>query len=292
MSKNRQNIDISIEMMDNLNNYANILTSMAYKGYDKDGNIKKVAKTEALNKILEEFFKDTHLTNDFITLKKPMYFISDNISQNRVTIEAFNDNGDIEEDELYNSFIIHKVPNNLDTFNTEYNKFCYNNQLNRHKGVYIYYQIHDTSKFSIERHILIFDYIAGDEDKEMPQKLTIKPITNIENLGGMIGDYTPSINKLLNDLVKEWNEYPANLYIENEEYNELKEAIKDTDKYQIDDNGVMYLDLSDIMGLHNVLEPLIWHIANKKEYLDKQYEKGDYGAEYNPVKPRLFKIEY
>ena len=282
MSKNKKNIDISDEMYAKINEYRIVLTDIGY-AKNKDGSNKKVSYAMALDKILNEFFEDTILKRDYIPLNKPLYFI--NKGHFIKPIEAFDDAGDIKERDLHHTYIIHKVPNNLDTFSTKYNKYCYNNQPNRHRGVYIYYELKDIyktyEKSKIERHLLLFDYIAGDDTGEITPKLTIKPVMYFNNLRSMIGDYNQSINKLMDDLFKEWNKYPFNICIDK------RDTYKDIDRDITFIEDINYLDKDKIRETFNILEPLKEHMANKTYYLESCYKMGDYNAEYNPQIHRL-----
>lgn len=72
------------------------------------------------------------LTNDFLPLNKKYYFnkfIRLNSKQRvKTSLPFIND--------IDTTNIIKKVPNNLDTFNKNYGKFCFGDNPNFHKGVY------------------------------------------------------------------------------------------------------------------------------------------------------------
>lgn len=74
------------------------------------------------------------LTNDFITLEKPFYFNWQELQEKRIvkatTEKPFHD--------INNYTVVKKVPNNLDLFNKELKSYCYENNPNHHRGVFIY----------------------------------------------------------------------------------------------------------------------------------------------------------
>lgn len=126
-----------------------------------------VNTVELIEKLLTDFFKDSLLTNTFIDLKEPLYFINNPYYYENGIIKATAENpiGYIMEGVKVSAedvYIIKQIPNNLDTFNKEFNKYCYENNPDRHKGVYIYHEFKNLTDVPedliVENTIYIFDY--------------------------------------------------------------------------------------------------------------------------------------
>ena len=135
-------------------------------------------KIEFIEEVLTKELEGKLLTNDFITLEKPFYFevgyFDFNDPYNKIKTSSESLIGTYKEE--YSSeieivpedvYIIKKVPNNLDTFNKTYGKYCFENNPNRHKGLYIYHNFKDLSDFSrstTDNIILLFDYNEETEE--------------------------------------------------------------------------------------------------------------------------------
>lgn len=150
--------------------------------------------------ILADFFKNTILTNTYLELNKPFYISDKELGLH--DLDGLLINHDITEDEYdrlkrtstfkaslklpeineYNRYhIIKKIPNNLDSFNEKYNKFCYGNNPNRHKGVYLQHKI-DLSKLNnirVSNKFYVMEYVKKDFVKhdEDYVSLYVTPIT-------------------------------------------------------------------------------------------------------------------
>lgn len=152
-------VKINTELHKKLQQYKEILN----KERKKEGVKGKVKQTTILNNILEDYFKDKILTNDFIGLKTPRYFNYKELTTNKEVITSINK----PFQDLEYLFIINKVPNNLDKFNLNYNSYCYNKK-GFHKGIYIYSNIllDDLVNcyISDEDLILVFEYDENSQD--------------------------------------------------------------------------------------------------------------------------------
>lgn len=106
--------------------------------------------------LLSDFFKDKVLDNTFIELPEPVYF----------NIMELKEEGIVKASpikpikELENIYILFNVPNNLDSFNTEINSYCYENNFNLHRGYYV------TSVFD-EKLELVFNYNSKNNKLEI-----------------------------------------------------------------------------------------------------------------------------
>ena len=133
----------------------------------KDNNIKNdkgyiITRGEIIHHALKNVFQNKILINDYITLDKPFYFNMNDLINNK-SVEA---SQDIPIKDLENTYIINKIPNNLDSFNKDYETYCFNNQLNSHRGILFNYKHKFSLEFkneftftdNMECLILIFDY--------------------------------------------------------------------------------------------------------------------------------------
>jgi len=137
-------------------------------------------KTKILVDIIEDFFKDSLLTNDFLELEEPFYFLHNSYFYEDGIIKATLENPTgtvmegvkIEPSEVY---VVNKVPNNLDTFEPEIKKFCYNKNPDRHKGIYVFHlfeALSDNPEEALVSHATyLFDY------NEAEKTLTIEDLT-------------------------------------------------------------------------------------------------------------------
>ena len=113
-----------------------------------------ISRVKLVEDLLEEFFKDLILTNDFIDLPKPYYF---NMKELRKTgIVKATSVKPIKE--LENTFILLNVPNNLDSFNAEGNSYCFEDNPNLHRGYYFY------TDYKID---LVFSYNSASAELEI-----------------------------------------------------------------------------------------------------------------------------
>lgn len=75
--------------------------------------------------------EDRILTNDYINLDEKYYFSGKELKEKN-TIEA-DTNPDISN--IFDTVMIHRVPNNLDSFNKNLKTYCYRNNPYLHKGI-------------------------------------------------------------------------------------------------------------------------------------------------------------
>lgn len=96
-----------------------------------------IGTVELIENLLTDFFKDSLLTNDFITLEEPFYFNHVELLKKGV-IEA---SVELPIHDLESCYIVKKVPNNLDNWNNENKSYSSGRNSSIHKGIYIDYNL-------------------------------------------------------------------------------------------------------------------------------------------------------
>lgn len=196
-----------------------------------------ISTVELVEKLLSDFFNKIKLTNDYIYIDEIYYFNFKKLIENREVKASKNK----LSDNLKETFIVKKIPNNLDEFDKTHNTFCYNGIPEKHLGIYSYNLFISKSTFKdtelLQKYIL-FDY--NEKTKELILKLVdLTDITLLIDLN--------KIKSILNDL-NEVNE----IYIE-----ELKRIKKMPDKYKLAydynrplfefDNPLLYISSSTVI---------------------------------------------
>lgn len=101
---------------------------------EKYANLNNTSMTEVIIKSINKELEGKLLTNDFIPLNKEYYFNKFIKLENERLAKP-----DLPpSNEFESTNIIKKIPNNLDTFNKKYGKFCFGDDPNKHKGIYYY----------------------------------------------------------------------------------------------------------------------------------------------------------
>lgn len=110
-------------------------------GFIEDYQCIKYNKEESLYPLLMEKIQSTFnyylkkedriLTNDYINLDEKYYFSGKELKEKN-TIEA-DTNPDISD--IFDTVMIHRIPNNLDSFNKNLKTYCYRNNPYLHKGI-------------------------------------------------------------------------------------------------------------------------------------------------------------
>ncbi len=117
------------------------------------------SRVELVESLLADFFKDKVLDNDFIDLPKPYYFNMMELKEEGIvkatTIKPIKD--------LEKTFVLFNVPNNLDSFNAEANSYCYEDNIQLHRG---YYVASEFSEFNVKLE-LVFSYNTSSEELEI-----------------------------------------------------------------------------------------------------------------------------
>lgn len=150
----------------------------------KLSNIKNV---DLINEILQEYYNKRVFTNDFLYFDKPFYFNIMDLFENKQA-KAINTPPETNQ---FNYYIVNGMPINFNAWNKNYNSYCFNNDINHHKGIIL-------NQFGIDGIIficfLVFEYINGN--------LNIKLYT-LKELYLMIN---PSNKEIINQLEQDYNE--------------------------------------------------------------------------------------
>ena len=152
-------------------------------------NLSGVNRIKFVSDLIEKELSTKVLFNDFIELEEPYYFMLDDAS---ISLGSkINPVKDFHELELYDDYaedlteyvyLIKRISNNLDVWSNEYNTYCYNNNPDLHKGVYIYIKasIHEES---IQRIPIIFLYNSSTKElklESVPSFIALKNKLNLD----------------------------------------------------------------------------------------------------------------
>ena len=140
-------IGITPELKDKVNKYCSV-----------KGN----TKNKLFNDLLQDFFNNKIVSNDYIKLDKPLYFNIQDLLNNKCVIATTE-----KPTSKFNEYIkIVNVPNNLDKYNTKYNSYCYDAP-GQHKGILINCLL-DRNHENLFIHYLGFEFnIISDPDFKM-----------------------------------------------------------------------------------------------------------------------------
>jgi len=92
-------------------------------------------KIELLEELIQKELEGRVLTKGFIVPEKPFYFNMNELLAEG-TVEASTNKPSRNFKEFYT---VKKIANNLDSKNTEFRTYCYNENKDLHKGIFIYY---------------------------------------------------------------------------------------------------------------------------------------------------------
>lgn len=236
---------------------------------DKTKQYKKltgISTVELIEDLLTDFFNETVLSNNFIELEEPYYFVDrSEFTDLKRTFKASLENP-IETVEKKPDFIyvVNEIPNNLDSFSKEHNSFCFNNNPNRHKGVYIYHKFLKLSdnpeEIDILDKIYLFDYNEAD-------KTLIIEETDVNELEFKIDLATHK--EVYDSIINEATNYKDWIYESNLSEDGSERLYKDIE-------SDVFLNYAYVMGSYNIIEPYEDFIA-MKNYLIKT---GKYNPEF------------
>lgn len=128
----------------------------------------KISRLSFFSNCIKEKLEGKVLTNDLIKLDKPFYFnwleLKENSLVKASTEEPISD--------LDLTFIVNKVPNNLDVWNRTEETYSSGNSSSVHKGIYVLYWIIYNSKnyFEVRKIVekyLIFKYNSSDNSLDI-----------------------------------------------------------------------------------------------------------------------------
>lgn len=171
---------------------------------DKSKRYKELTGTttvELVEKLLEEFFKKVKLTNDYINIDEIYYF---NFKKLLKYGEVKATKNKLSED-LKETYIVKKIPNNLDKFDKNNNTFCYNEIPEKHLGIYSYNSFKLKSKFKdteLHQYYMLFEY--NEKTEELNIKLIdikdIELLVDINSISDFLKDLKEFNNIFINEL--------------------------------------------------------------------------------------------
>lgn len=153
-NKYTENLQIKIkpDLLIKLNNYIQTINKARKEEKRKQNN---TSQKLIINELLETFFKNKIVSNDYIKLDKPFYFNKNDLIKNKNVSCITN-----KPNQQFNNYItVSRIPNNLDTFNKKFNSYCFNNTYKYHKGILLYPY---TDKTTIKFYYLLFEYCEND----------------------------------------------------------------------------------------------------------------------------------
>lgn len=125
-----------------------------------------IDRTKYISGVLAKELEGLIVTNDFITLEEPFYFNWPELKEKRIVKATEKPIQDIN-----NYAVVKKVANNLDTFNKEFRTYCYENNKNIHRGLFIYpVPVFEESTLTLEEvraYILLFNYKPNSNELEV-----------------------------------------------------------------------------------------------------------------------------
>ena len=97
---------------------------------NKDRSTNKVSRLQFFSHAIKQELEGRVLTNDYITLEEPVYINTTELLKRR-TVYATSEKPSYD---LLNQMVLFKIPNNLDSWNSNYRTFC-SNEKNLHEGI-------------------------------------------------------------------------------------------------------------------------------------------------------------
>ena len=142
-------------LMEQVEDYVELVNSV------KEPKANKFTKVDFFNNVLSDYFQHIVLSNDYITLKEPLYFNSKELVE-KGSVKC----STAKPTDLDNVFIIKRVPNNLDTLEKGFSDSItyYYKKPYLHKGIVFSVIPFSEKGFEIEGKYLVFDY------KEVPNE--------------------------------------------------------------------------------------------------------------------------
>ena len=181
----------------------------------------KLTKATFFNRVVTNYFQHTVLTNDFITLDRPLYFNSKELVE-KGSIKCSNK----KPTDLDNVFIVKRVPNNLVNLEKGFldSISYYYDRHYQHKGI-VFSAIQLSEDKSLEPKYLVFDYneFNADETEVIISILKPEDLTtylDIENDKELI----LNLKKVVDSFEKDLKE-AVDFYSENKEILKNKNSV-------------------------------------------------------------------
>lgn len=156
------------------------------KKIDDYSSLIGVTKTGLLVDLIEDFFKDKVVNKEFIVPEKPFHFNMNELLENG-TVRA-STNAPSREFKKY--YTVKKISNNLDSFDAELKSYCYDGNINFHRGIFIYYFLSQEAKpvplvfdYDVEANEIIISLIRLSELRNF-----IDTDEDVETIEGIIKD--------------------------------------------------------------------------------------------------------
>lgn len=208
-----ENLQVKIkpDLLIKLNNYIQTINKARKEEKPKVKN--NTSQKLIINELLETFFKNKIVSNDYIKLDKPFYFNKNDLIKNKNVSCITN-----KPNQQFNNYItVSTIPNNLDTFNKKFNSYCFNNTYKYHKGILLYPY---TDKTTIKFYYLLFEYCENDIlNIYLLNDYELINIIDLENDKKLYQDF---INKK-KDIIKQ---HEKDYYINIINFNEMDNIIK------------------------------------------------------------------
>lgn len=175
----------------------------------------KSSNSNLIRELIKKELQGKILTNEYITLAKPLYFNwSDFTYAGKITATKIK-----PSIYLTTMFKVLKIPNNLDTYNKEFKTYCYDDNINLHRGMFIYRDIYKQGKeIKAKSNYLFFEYDTSTNNlgihllnlEDMPKnrvwlnKENIKFNMELKKLNGYTGLF--NLKKELNKVICLFND--------------------------------------------------------------------------------------
>ena len=164
-----------------------------------------IDRTKYISEVLSKELEGLILTNDFITLEEPFYFNWIELKEKRIVKAS------VEKpiNDLTNYIVVKKVPNNLDLFNKELRTYCYENNPDVHRGLFIYpVPVFEESTLIFKNllaYTLLFNYKPNSKELDVSLinfddiDLYIDLKTQAEVHEKVLGDFVYYVHNLIDD---------------------------------------------------------------------------------------------
>ena len=135
---------------------------------NKKPSEKKLNKASFFNDVVANYFEDKVLTNDVMALDKPFYFNWLELKEKGVITAST----ELLNHALETSYVVHAVPNNLDSWNSKEGTYSSGSNSSVHKGSYTFFLIiHDSGEYYKVKKIveknLLFKYDSSTNSLEI-----------------------------------------------------------------------------------------------------------------------------
>lgn len=231
----------------------------------KHCELNNTSQNKFIRSLINNYFNNKIVSNDFIKLKKPFYFnINDLLNNNAVVCSL-----DKPTSNINNYYIIDKVINNLDKYEPDFKTFCTGSR-NEHKGILINcFKIHN----EIKPFYLLFEFKdIPNKENEPLLKLSIIKLNELifngfdfDNNKELLTDLKQQ-ETIINEYKRQENEYNNQLNKDNEQIKELLKIDNENISIEFKKNHEQLL--IKLYENYNILKPYYMeHFINTLVYL-------------------------